>query len=590
MERKMVRDTFLKFFAAALASSAVLSVLSMTDLMIAGNAIGERGLAAVSLALPITMAAQIGAALWGMGGAIAFSSRLGEGDLKACGRILTLSLAGAAVTGVLISLAGLVNLDLLVATLGAREGEESLVAKEYISILVLGFPFLLLSPVMVTFLRNDSRQGYSFLCVVSGAVLNIVCSLFFCFGLGLGIRGIGTATVLSQMVCCLMAGAKLFRRKASCGLVKDFFSFGLVGEIFRPGSTAALIFFCQILLTVAVNRILNAEGGAAVYGVVKYMINLLFSLFDGVTGAIQPMLGIYYGEREKENISLTAGYAFGTMMILAFAMFLLLELGGSLLCRVFGVWDVDLAAMTMAAFGIIGVYCFGAGAVTFLNAFYRCVGKAHLSFALGLADNLVLVLIAIFFFVKTLGFGTMGVFWGIGVSPFLTLMCWCLVCRPLRRGALLLDKDQFPKKENEFHRIVPAGYGEVSHVMEDMEEYGEAMGIPVKKQYYMTLSVEELIVNVVRLAEADKARKKRWKDYYADVRIIPGEDGTVSLRIRDNLTEWTPAALEEKTKDSLVELDEAGDVNELGIGIVKKIAKTYNYKRTIGFNNFSVTL
>lgn len=590
MEKKMVRETFIKFFVTALASSAVLSVLSMTDLMIAGNAIGEKGLAAVSLALPITMAAQIGAALWGMGGAIVFSSRLGEGDLKACGRILTLSLAGAAVTGIIISLAGLVNLNLLVAALGAREGEESRIAREYIQVLLLGFPFLLLSPVMVTFLRNDSRQGYSFLCVVSSAVLNIVCSLFFCLGLGLGIRGIGAATVLSQVVCCLMAGAKLFRKKANYGLVKDFFSFRLMAEIFRPGSTAALIFFCQILLTVAVNRILSAEGGAAVYGVVKYMINLLFSLFDGVTGAVQPMLGIYYGEREKENISLTARYAFGTMMSLAFIMFLLLELGGTFLCRIFGVWDIHLAAMTMAAFRVIGVYCFGAGAVTFLNAFYRCVGKEHLSFALGLADNLVLVLGAMFLFVNVLGLGTMGVFWGIGVSPFVTLLFWCLGCRPYRRGVLLLDESQFPKAEHEFHRIVPAGYEEVSRVMEDMERYGEAMGIPMKKQYYMTLSVEELVINVVRLAKADKARQKRWKEYYADIRVVPGEDETVSLRIRDNLTEWTPAALETNTQDSLVELDEAGDVNELGIGIIKKIAKSYNYKRTIGFNNFSVTL
>ena len=45
--------------------------------------------------------------------------------------------------------------------------------------------------------------------------------------------------------------------------------------------------------------------------------------------------------------------------------------------------------MTIAASRIIGVYCFGAAAVTFLNAFYRCVGRERISFLLGLFDNLL---------------------------------------------------------------------------------------------------------------------------------------------------------------------------------------------------------
>lgn len=81
MEQKLVKETFFKFFTTALASSVTLSVLSMTDLMIAGNVVGEKGLAAVSLALPVVILVQIASALWGTGGAIVFSARLGEGDL-----------------------------------------------------------------------------------------------------------------------------------------------------------------------------------------------------------------------------------------------------------------------------------------------------------------------------------------------------------------------------------------------------------------------------------------------------------------------------------------------------------------------------
>ena len=62
------------------------------------------------------------------------------------------------------------------------------------------------------------------------------------------------------------------------------------------------------------------------------------------------------------------------------------------------------------------------------------------------------------------------------------------------------------------------------------------------------------------------------------------------LRIRDNLTEWLPSDVDISDMNLLEEEDKAGGQNELGIGIVKKIAKEYSYKRTIGFNNFSVIL
>ena len=53
-----------------------------------------------------------------------------------------------------------------------------------------------------------------------------------------------------------------------------------------------------------------------------------------------------------------------------------------LLCGIFGVETPRMQEMTIAASRIIGVYCFGAAAVTFLNAFYRCVGRERISFLL----------------------------------------------------------------------------------------------------------------------------------------------------------------------------------------------------------------
>ena len=104
---------------------------------------------------------------------------------------------------------------------------------------------------------------------------------------------------------------------------------------------------------------------------------------------------------------------------------------------------------------------------------------------------------------------------------------------------------------------------------------------------YIVLCVEELIVNVAGILES---QHKDPEKFYADVKIHLLEDGSVKLRIRDNLTEWTPKALDLGDKAILENLDRSSGVNEMGFGIIFKIAKDFSYKRTIGLNNFSVVL
>ena len=46
------------------------------------------------------------------------------------------------------------------------------------------------------------------------------------------------------------------------------------------------------------------------------------------------------------------------------------------------------------------------------------------------------------------------------------------------------------------------------------------------------------------------------------------------------------ASMDIQDPSQLVQLDEDGSVNELGIGIIKRLSKSYSYKRTIGSTIF----
>lgn len=593
MEKRLVTATFYKFFFPTLASSVVLSVISMTDLIIAGHFVGENALTAISLALPVIIFIQIVSALCGMGGAIVLSARLGEGNLEACSRVFTVSIVLAAGTGLVVSILGTVFLEPVILLLGGTAGPVMELARQYIGTLIIGMVFMILSPVMVTFLRNDSRQGYSMFAVVSGSVFNIICSLLFVTAFDWGIAGIARATVLSQLLTCVLAGRKLFFKNHNFHLTGKAFSVKLVLEILKPGSTVATIFFCQVLLTVFINHVLMLQGGkagVAVYAVVKYLLNFLYALFDGVTGAVQPMLGIYYGEKEKKNVTYTAASAFKTMCVMALIMFFLMEFLGDSICVLFGVEGRTLWDMTVKACQIEGLYCIVAAFITFLNGFYRCTGNEKLSFLLSLSDNLLFPVFSIFLITKLTPAGVDGVWLGLLAGSLCTLVLWGILCVRRKRGILMLRSSQFEEDEQEYHVIIPARKDEMEMLFQGVEQYCDRMEVSPKRQYYITLAIEELVVNVIGLAGTDQKKWGREKEYYADIKIVPLSGGRARLRIRDNLTEWNPAELCAEGADELARLDENSAVNELGIGMVKKIAEEYSYRRTIGFNNFSVVL
>ncbi len=592
LEKKIVRDTFLKFFFPTVASSITLSIISMTDLVIAGNMVGETALSAISLGLPVIIFAQIVYALFGMGGAILLSVHMGRGERAMCSRIFTISMLSALIISVISAVLGGIFLEPMLLALGATPGAMMDAAQSYIGVLTVGMPFLVLSPVMVTYLRNDNEQRYAFICVVVAGVSNMAISIWLVAAYDMGCAGIAIGSIAAEAICCVMAGIRLFNRKRMFKLVKikpGVEPLLLNMRVAKLGSTLAIIFASQILLTIIVNHALGAYGGEegiAIYAVIKYLINFLFALFDGVTGSIQPMLGIYYGEREESNVRRTAGIAAGTMFIVSALMSALMFFGGKLLCFFFNITGEGLTAETLYALRVLAVYCPLMALTTFANAFYRCTGKTRMAFAISILDNLVYPITAVILLSGR--YSLHGVWYGLLAASVATNASLLIYCLFSRKGFLLLDKKDFVRPEGEFRKILAAKKENLPDLLSAVEIYCDESEIGPKQTYYISLVIEELVANVVNMAG-----ETRGFDY-ADI-LIAREGGKTRLRIRDNLTQFDPTASDvgdmDAARNGLMDDGEADSkINDLGIGIVKKIASDYSYRRTIGYNNFMVVL
>lgn len=587
---KIVKRTFFKFFAPTLVASLALAVVSMSDLIVAGQLLGSSAFTAISLALPVTIFVQIIAAIFGGGAGIVLSNLLGRGEREHCNRVFTTALFSAVAIGIIVAALGLFFLDPLILLLGGRPGESMHDAQQYIGILLLGMPFLILAPVQLTFLRNDSNPRYSMFCVLVGGVWNLIANISLVLLFDLGIAGIAIGTVTSQMLSCALSGIRLYRKSSSFHLTKKGWSFSAVAEMAKPGLPAAMIFFFQVVLTVVINQILSATGGdgaVGVYAVVKYLITFLYAFYDGVTGAIQPMLGVYQGEGEIDNLRRTVSVSFKMMLRMSVIITLVLELGAPLICIIFGVED-SMLPITMTAIRIQALFCITAGILAFLGAFYRCTGHAGVAMVIAVCNNLIFPVSIILFLANFSPLGSNSVYWGLVLTDYATLLVlFCILrilCRKGESPILLIPTQDSQMNGSAYQVLIQDKCEDIPRISEEIDNFCEEHDVPMKKRYYISLCIEELVVNVIQLGF------RKEQDNYIDIRVSVLPDQQVALRIRDDAVEFDPTQSQEASLGDLMDGSHQEDHNELGLLLVKKVAISYSYKRTVGFNDFMVVL
>lgn len=109
-------------------------------------------------------------------------------------------------------------------------------------------------------IRADGSPKYSMICLVSGAILNLILDPIFIFVFKMGVAGGAIATVIGQIVSCIIAVAYLFRTKTIKLTKKDYL---LDKSIFRTMSYGLSSFIIQLTvlaLFITMNNVMTKFG------------------------------------------------------------------------------------------------------------------------------------------------------------------------------------------------------------------------------------------------------------------------------------------------------------------------------------------
>ncbi len=300
-------------------------IYNMTDTFFIGKLNEPNMVAAISISIPVFMMIQAFGNVFAVGGASLISRLLGKGERAGASRAGAIAFWSAAVVCTAVSIVGLIFIEPILMACGASVNTIGF-GKRYLSIMLLGSPFIGLKMALAGLLRSEGATREAMIGMVSGSLLNIVLDPIFIFPLKMDVAGAAIATVIGNIVGFLYCLSFYTRKKGVVSISWKHYRFDreVYAEILKIGIPASI----GMILTsagFAVGNVFAAAFGddvVAANGVAKRISNITVMLSMGMGHGCQPLMGFSYGAKKYNRLLETIKKAIlsGTIMCTTFAL------------------------------------------------------------------------------------------------------------------------------------------------------------------------------------------------------------------------------------------------------------------------------
>lgn len=266
LEGNIFKGIFL-FSLPLLIGNLFQQLYNTVDSYVVGNYVDTNALAAVGASGPIiNMLVGLFMGL-SVGAGVVISQYFGAGNETSMRQAIHSSLALTGLLSVLFTIIGVTCTDTLLRAIGVPE-EVLPHSSLYLRIYFAGIVFSLFYNMAAGILRAMGDSGNPLIYLAAACIVNIILDFLFVCYLGMGIAGVGIATVIAQAVSCTMAMCKLlFTHESYRVELKEIrFHPMIMKKIVGIGFPTALQQSITALSNVVVQSYINSFGAAAIAG------------------------------------------------------------------------------------------------------------------------------------------------------------------------------------------------------------------------------------------------------------------------------------------------------------------------------------
>ncbi|MGN0371397.1 MAG: MATE family efflux transporter [Enterocloster sp.] len=305
-------------------SMLVTNIYNMADTFFVSS-LGTSASGATGIVFALMAIIQAFGFMLGHGAGSNISRQLGSRNVESARKFASTSFFLSIFCGSVILVLGFLFQDPLMRLLGSTDSILPY-ARDYSTFILLAAPAMASSCVMNNILRYEGKAAFAMVGLASGGILNIFGDMLFIFGMGMGVKGAGLSTAISQYVGAAILFSPFARRKVQSRLAFKYVtrSWKDVRNIIAVGFPSMMRQGLNSISVMFLNQCASVYGDAAIaaMSIVSRVINFLFCIGLGLGQGFQPVSAFNYGARKysrvKEAFRFTCSFSIAIMCAAAF--------------------------------------------------------------------------------------------------------------------------------------------------------------------------------------------------------------------------------------------------------------------------------
>lgn len=330
----------------AVLSNAIPSIISMimvlaynlADTFFIGQTKNAYMVAAVSVATPAFLIFMAIGMLFGIGGTSLISRMLGQGKQEKAKSISSFCFWTGLAIGI-ISMVLIWVLNKPICLLVGASDETLGYTSQYLSILAVSVPFLIISNMFSNIIRAEGYAQKAMVGMIIGNVANIVLDPVMILLFKWNIAGAAIATTIGNILATLYYMIHLVSKNSLLSIrLKDYKAGGSIATgVLSIGIPASFNSILMSTSNIIINNLMKVYGDMAVAGLgVAMKVNMIVvMLLIGLGTGIQPLLGYCFGAKNRQRYIAVLKFSVCLALGMSIVMTIICYLGAAPLVTAF---------------------------------------------------------------------------------------------------------------------------------------------------------------------------------------------------------------------------------------------------------------
>ena len=410
---------------------------NIVDQIFIGNSeLGFLGNAATGVSFPVICIVNAFAFCIGDGAASFLSICSGRNDTQSAHKCVGTGITVSLLISITLAAVCVVFCEPLMMSFGASDQTIEM-AVEYFTIVALFFPFYLLMNVMNSMIRADGSPSYAMVCLLTGAIINIILDPIFIFLLKWGIAGAAWATAIGQVASFVLCAVYFFKPKSFKLTKRSFIPDGkILRNLISLGAATFVTQISIVVLSLVCNIMLAKYGALSAYGpdipisvfsIQTKVYTIILSIVTGIVLGGQPIFGYNYGAKKMDRVKEAYTLVLKSTLIVGLISTLICQLWPHVIIGIFGSGDelyIDFAVKTFRIYlALMTITCL----VKMSAVFFQSIGKSLRAVAASLVRDILCftplaILLPYILQGKNPGTGVMGVLYAAPIADMVAIV------------------------------------------------------------------------------------------------------------------------------------------------------------------------